>query len=611
MKTIFKYILVVVMPIVLASCAYDFSEDYYNDIEIVDPGVNLILTGLSAGEAVSSSRIIEYTFTNVSSQDFEMTVLLDGQEIFTNSETSGEFYLYIDDLNDGEHTLTLSYIYPSGTGSLADVLNGEFFVGETSINFSVDMSLASPFGIESVVIEEGSIYITLNPIADFNFDEAFLIIKNEYDFLIEERPITEEDLADLEIHDNETIIYNPSYAIKVRNAFDEQTSEFLQLDTPRMIFDVEPLAYESFRLTYNAHPLYNNFDAIRFNYTYPAVGGLLHDVNTQGGETIVDRGFYFGETFTVNFKVYRDNSVIENINEQLQVGDNLPITDFEDITYVAALDKYFILDVTLANALDLHQLNAQTFEIENSQTITTLQFSGDFNALEIEPVTNNLIINLNEEAFVVNPNTLSIVSAFDENSFNSDLIGPDVFYRGDYVIFEEPWSSGNVEIFEKDTGLLKFEIDKTTNFFSAVDASYFYANGGLYQLQANDFTFVNTIQDTYNNTAAPPLERMAFNLETNTAVFGWYRNTYYLDLASNTQNRITDPDNVYEVLYTDDGRPFINSNHFSAGNRSHIYDLNTDETLIIDTFAQQAYRYLNGVIFSPNGFYLQSNLYTN
>ena len=610
LKIRIKTTLFAAILLLATSCTYNFSEDYFNEIQINDPSVSIALNGFTPGEETSSSKLVQYVITGPGSE-FEMIVKIDEVEIYRSQESTGEFYLFVDDLADGEHKLAIEYLFPTNSGSLADSLGGEYFIGGATYDFTVDKSLANSFGIASINIVQGSIYITLNPIVNNNFDEAYLLIKNEFGFVLEERLISQADLTDLEIHDAQTVIYNPSYAIKIKNSFVEDTSDFVFLPTIKMNFTIEPLLYRSFKLIYNEHPLYANFDTIGFDYTYPFTGSSFHNLNPQGGETIIDYGYYFGETFSVNFKIFKNNSLIENIHEQLQVGNNLPISYFEEITYISSIDKYFLIDVTNSNELVIHQLNGQSLEVEDSQTLATLNFSGHFKSLEVDPTSNALIINLNGKALIFNPVTFSIANTHNAIDYNVNKVSADVYYRGEYVILEDPWPSGEVLIYEISTGDLKFNISKTTNFFSAVDASYFYANRGLYKLQAGNFIFLNNIQDSQNNTDAPSLEHMTFDNVSNSAVFGWYRNTYYLDLTNNTQNYIWDPDVVYDVKYTDDGKPFINSSHFSAGTKSHLYDVNINETRIINTFGQQSYRYFNGVIFSPNGFYLESDLYTN
>ena len=611
MKLEIKATFIVAILLFATSCTYNFSEDYFNEIQANDPNVNITLTGFTDGEETSSSKTVQYTITGVGNDEFEMIVKVDEVEIYRSQEKTGEFYLLVDNLVDGDHQLTVEYIFPTNSGSLSDSVGGEFFIGGVVYDFTVDKSLANSFGIASVNIVQGSIYITLDPITDDNFEEVYLLIQNEFGFVIEERPISQEDLTDLEIHDDQTVFYNPSYAIKVKNAFAEDTSDFVSLPTTKMKFTLEPLSYSSFKLIYNEHPLYGNFDSMAFEYTYRFSGLDFHSVNPQGGETIINYGYFFGETFSVNLKMYKNNSLIGNIFEQLQVGSSLPISGFEEITYISSIDKYFLIDITTVNELVIYQLNGQSFEVENSRTLATLDFSGDFKSLELDPISNALIINMNKRALIFNPVTFSIVSTHNAVSYNSNKASADVYYRGEFVILEDPWPSGEVLIYEIATGIQKFSINKTTNFFSAIDASFFYANGGLYKFQAGNFVFVNAIQDSQNNRNAPALVHMTFDKLSNSAVFGWYRNTYFLNLENNTQNYIWDPDDVYDVKYTDDGRPFINSSHFSAGTRSHIYDVNINKTRIIDTFGQQSFRYFNGVIFSPNGFYLESNLYTN
>lgn len=609
MKSEIKVMFFLVGMLFITACTFDFSEDYFKEIPTNKSNGNIKLSGFINGEKTSSSKMIQYVISGTGYNDFEMIVKVDEVEIYRSQERKGEFNFFVDNLVDGEHKLIIEYAFHTGSGSLADAVGREIFVDTATYNFTLDKTLSNPFGIKSVSIVGGSIYIDLNPITDNNFEKAFLLIKNEYGFIVEERPISQVDLSDLQIQDDKTIMYNPSYAIKVKNAFAEKISEFVLLPTSKLNFTLEPIQYDSYKLRYNGHPFYGNFDAIGMEYFNYLVGNSYHTLLPQGGESIISNKFYFGTTNSIKIKIIKNNSVIGEIIEQLQLGENLPVSQFEEITYISSLNKYFIIDVSKTNELIIYQLNGQTFEIENLKKLATLDFSGDFNSLEVDPISNALIINMNKRALVFNPLTFSVIGNYNAVDYNNNRANADVYYRGKYVILEDSALSGEVLIYEIASGLQKFSINKTTKFFSAVDASFFYANRGLYKLQAGNFVFVKTIQDTQNNTGAPALEHITFDKLSNSAVFGWYQNTYYLDLSNYKQTYIWDTAIVYDVKYTDQGRPFINSNHFSAGNKSHIYDVNLNKTKLIDTFSQQSYRYFNGYIFSPNGFYLKSNLF--
>lgn len=595
----------------VTGCTYDFSEDYYKEIALKDPNISIFLTGFTNGEERSSSKVVKYAFSGVGNGEFEMIVSVDEKEIHWSQERTGEFYLAIDELEDGQHKLRIEFGFPSNSGSLASKLGGEYYTGTAEYSFAVDRTLAGSFGIKSVNLVEGSIYIKLNPVTDDNFEEAYLLIHNEDGYVVEERLISQQDLTDLEIHDNKTLLYNPGYAIVVRNPFAENTSEMVRLSTPKMEFTTEVLGYKKFKLSYTAHPLYANVDKIGFDYSYNYSGGKFYTLDLRGGETIVDMGYSFGEKFRVNFMIFRGEAIIGHIFEDLQIGKSLPVSFFEEIIYVPSIDKYFILDVNFSNELVIHQLNGSTFAVEKSKSLVPFMSKADLNSVEIDPATNSLIINMNQKALLFNPVAFSIASTYKATDFNSQKPYADVYYRGNYVILENSWAAGEVSIYEKATGILKFNVEKTTKFFSAVDAGFFYVNGGLYELQAGNFVFVKRLQDSENNVDAPALEFMTFDKKSNTAVFGWYRHTYYLDLARNTQKYLWEPDDVYDVKYSDDGRPLINSYHFSAGTKSHLYDASTNEIRSVDTYGRQTFRYFNGHIFSPNGFYLESDLYIN
>ena len=323
MRLIIKNTVLISILLFITSCTYDFSEDYFKEIPINKPNVNISLIGFTNGENTRSSKMVQYTINGVVNYEFEMVVRVNEVEIYRNQERTGEFYLFVDNLNDGIYNLTIEYIFPTNSGSLADALGGEFYTGGISYSFNLDKSLASPFDIASIDIIEGSIYINLNPIPDNNFEEAFLVIKNEYDYIIEERPITQEDLTDLVIHDDQTVIYNPSYSIKIRNAFKEDISDFVLLPTTKINFILDNISYNTYKFTYNGHPLYGNFDTMSIKYYDSSDSNRSNDrdlnLNPLGGEDIITTTFYPDNlVYIPTLRLYKNGFLIEEIYDPSQ-----------------------------------------------------------------------------------------------------------------------------------------------------------------------------------------------------------------------------------------------------------------------------------------------------
>ncbi|WMI64459.1 hypothetical protein RBH94_10340 [Aestuariibaculum sp. YM273] len=314
----FPYILLVAITLLnLLNCTYDFSEDYFEKIKVYEPNVIVKLNGFTNEEETHASKVVKYAITGFVSNEFEMVVKVNDKEIYRSYDKTGEFYLYVDELDDGKHNLTIEYLFPTNSGSLANVLDAEFYTGGAAYVFNLDKTLATPLGIDSINIIEGSIYINLNPIVDYNFVDAFLVIKNENDYIIEERPISQEDLTDLVIHDDKTIIYNPSYAIKIKNAFREDISDFVLLPTAKMNFILEYVNYYDRKMTYNAHPFYGNFDTIIMEYYDANNGGnKYHSINPLGDEVIIHHNFGWYTNISIYYpilKFYKNGIQIERI----------------------------------------------------------------------------------------------------------------------------------------------------------------------------------------------------------------------------------------------------------------------------------------------------------
>jgi hypothetical protein len=605
-KSFIKTVFFFFIALFFTHCSYTYSEDYFNDVELPSPDINISLLGFTNGEVLNESRLVNYSITGSGGNLGDVLVEIDDDVIFNSSSRLGQFAIDVDRLENGNHELIISFEFPTNSGSLADSLQAELFSGTVTYSFTVDKSLADSFGIASVDIIQGSIFINLNPITDTNFDEAFLLIKKNGS-VVEELLISQQQVNDLQIHDSETFFYNPEYAIKVKNTFEEKISDYVLLTTPQMELEQLPILYDNFDLIYSGHPLYGNFDSIGIEYSHLGVSGLEYLIPT-GGTTNINRPFTFGLPVPMRLNFYKNGSFISDIFVELKLGENLPVSDFIDLTYDNSVDNYYVLSQT-NSMLTMTELDRSSLTVNRNVNLATLLSQSDFKSLDILPSTNLLAINLKGKSLIFDTSSFSLIETILATSYNVNKANALVYVKGDYVVLDDDFSSGEVIIYDKITRIEKYRSAKMTNFFMANDASYFYVNGDLFELQSGTFNFSRTMRDSVNNRDALPLTYMAFDTANNTVVFGWFRDAYYLDLNSNNQNYIWGSGDVRSVNFTETGQPFMNSNHFSGGNRSHLYDVANNELLSIATLTLN--KYFNGSIFSPSGVYLITDLYTN
>lgn len=605
-----KYFLLILIPFLFIGCDFQFSEDFYVNLEQNVPDSQVSLQDFVNNQKVNASKEIRYNYLSSSKNKlYQLKVFVDQTEIFlTTTETNGQFYLYIDDLSDGNHTLKLEYIVSSGSGSLADLNNGEAYIRTDEYVFRIDKSLAEPFSIKNVEIRDGTIYVSWNQVQDTNFNEAYLIVKNEEGYVVNEQLITEADINNFQFNDTETIVYNPSFAIKVKNAFQEKTSPFVALLTDKMTFDLVPEDLEHFKLNYSAHPLYGNFDALYFEYYAPNSGNREYSINPKGGELIANGSFFGHEMFT-KLRFNKNGVEVGNYFEDLFIGKKLELENFEEIFYSKNLNKYFVLDLDINRNIIIYQLNGDDFNIEKSVNILTVNHVFDFLDLQNVVASNDLVLNFKGKSIVFDMATFTTKEMLLSTDYNSQKTSTKMYLRNNFIVLEDDWPSGEVIIYEKSTKIEKFRIRKTTDFFSSPNLKYFYANKDLYKNNNGIFTFLTAIKDEDN--VSNPVEYSAFSSDEKHYSFSWNQNTNILNTDNLDVNKIHGPVKVSDLIFTPENNVLTTSNHFSAGDMVELYNVNSNKVKFIRVVGSYytKFRYLNGYLFSMDGKYVKTDLY--
>jgi hypothetical protein len=601
------WLVVTVIVINFTNCSYNFEEDYYENFNRNEPSLAIQLTNFIASEEVGSSKTVEYTISGATTNQFNILIMVDGVRIHQNNEPSGSFYLEIDDLEIGEHFLEIEFSYATGSGSLADQLGAEFYSGEASYPFVVDDSIADPVLIESIDIINGSIHINLSAVIDDNFEEVYLLI-DEAPGVVREVEITQDQLQNQLIIDTETFVDEPRFAIKTKNPFIERVGPYTLLEMEPIIFKLEPINEDSFKIVNTPHPLYGNFDQLTLRYTYPFANSISVDLNPQGGEVVVNEPYIFDENMSVPVSYRRNGDFLRSDYATLEFTTPLPFGSYSQINYSTSLDKYFLAQSD-SNTINIHQLNGQTRELEQS---VSLNSQGFVIKMETEPTTNNLILTTgNQESIVFNPSTFTVINVYHKNDYNRSLGYSKIWYRGNYIILEENDRRGIVEIYNINSGQLKFTGTKSNIFSSAVDASYFYINDTMYKLQSDQFVSAYTVMDTAWNTPAFFLEQMVIDVNINKAIYADYGNsTHYMDLSTGIAQRLDAYSNNPRLSFTDTGKMLIVGDFGErTGKTAVLYDPTTGIDRRINVQEGIRNEYLNGVLFSYRGYYLETELY--
>ena len=144
------------------ACEYDPSGN--NFVELTPPE-DYIPIEISLNDVNPSDTIYLYQNTSISikiiSQKdlLQAAVLLDGREYANMWNNSLSFVINPDQLSEGVHKLTVNATFSSGTGSLAEMMGLEAYMGELSWNIRVIHNLQDGFELGYRINDEGFLEI--------------------------------------------------------------------------------------------------------------------------------------------------------------------------------------------------------------------------------------------------------------------------------------------------------------------------------------------------------------------------------------------------------------------------------------------------------------------
>ena len=158
--------------ILLLSTIYLFSSCEYepngNNFVELTPPEDYIPIEISLNNVNPSDTIYVYQNTSISikintpKKLRQIIILLDGQEYTNMWDNSLNFILRPEQISEGVHKLTVNAVFATGTGSLADMMGLEGYMGELSWNIRVIPNLESLFKVEYRVNEDGFLEIYWN-----------------------------------------------------------------------------------------------------------------------------------------------------------------------------------------------------------------------------------------------------------------------------------------------------------------------------------------------------------------------------------------------------------------------------------------------------------------
>lgn len=592
--------------LLITSCSFDFSEDYYKEIELVEPSSNLNFRNFRNGETLSNSKVIDYNL-NISgdNQLFGLSINIDNVEVSQSYTLQGSFYIGLENLEDGEHTLDFVYNLKSESGSMADIFGLEIYQVKESFIFTVDKSLVTPFEIKTIEIKDGTIYLNWDKIEDNNYPETYLLIQDGYQF--NEILLTQEILESKRYHDNLSVSDKITYSIKTRNSFEEKYGEEKVLDL-KDIFKVtlEIDARKALILKWNEHPLYANFDCLSLSFA-PQI-----DIDKKGGERILNSYNPFGSNWFVNFNIVRDSYNVGYVENELYLGDRFNFQFLSDYYYDTVHQKLYGLELVGDNyygairKVVLHHLDSDNLSLIKSTEVGYTEYSF---AQFAKNTNGNMIVNLSDFVLELDPTSLSILKKYETSDYYTvpQHYQVNTSYINGTLIVEDYNNYGEVRFYNATTkelvNTLKkksvFKVSKSGNFFIINHELYSSENGNitkLYELTNPDIELQSIVHVSHKD------EIILSYISNHPIVF---------NINTTTTSEITALTNVSNMSYDSASQKvLLFQGYYRNTTVANVYDSDTKKINSLQCtnfgFQNYFYQYQNNILIAPNGYYIKN-----
>lgn len=610
-----KVLLLTLTVQLFVNCNYEFSEDYFLEIEQSEPNAILRLEEFSNNIILQQPVTVSYEYDgNNISRLFEVRFYIDDTQILSSANNLGDFHIDSDSLSEGSHILKVEYVFSSGTNSLADINNLEVYIKTEQYNFYIDKSPPSPVVLKTVEIVDGTIYISWDPILETNFDEAFLILKSD-GIIIKEIKLSNEELSEEQYNDKNSLCNNLNYSIKLVNRYNQSISNDLTIDIEPISIEKQIINENQLKLTWSTHPLYNNFDYFECNIVSP----FLTDLSPLGGEIIVNKSPVFGNFAPRSYsnflyfyfqKYESDNSdhLFKNIEREVFFGKPFENLNYKEFTYHIALDAYFAVELK-GSDFNILQLSSNDLVVTKSENIGNESTGLGLGDIIVDPFSNDIIIDLSTKSYLIDKESLSVKSIWKAEDFGITETYIRTFYRNNYL-FIDNLRTDELSIYNVETRDRVYIAPRNYYFKVSDDGKYFYNNNAIYKIE-NDVVTQITSTDGTNGF----IHSIEFIPDQNKCVYSnLFQNPVIFDFSTGSKTTLFQISEVRELEYDIKSQKLLfGQYHTSSGDRSfvNIYEFDTNAFKRLEVYDDHYggfYRLLNGKLIYSSGLYLDHYL---
>jgi len=501
--------------LIFSSCQYDFSDDFYNEIENKNTEIEITFQNFTDNMNIDVPISVNYLINNNKAhKSNEINIYINQQLISSGYRKSGKFAINPYELGEGEYTLRLEYIYISNTNTLADKIGNQTYVTNTELNFKVVKLNSVKIRVKSAELFEGSVKVSWDTNFAKHIESGILYISTEFS-LLEEVNLNLGQLLKGEYIDTKSTNEILKYEICSDKDAGRVYNDELRFECKTPSIKTEIVDYDNIKVTIGKHPLFANFDYYIFEHFYNE-----NKISSTGGVAIINTSPHIIEpTYRLDemslFKA-KNNSLNGRSNRLILnyfIGERYTHLNKSDYIYSPIINKYLAAELigenTAEKTLYIHSLSSN-LSIAKSKFIANT--NSEKLSISIDPQSKNYIVDLDKETYLLDNSTLEIIKRTIISDFTTEEIESECFYRNNSFIVKDK-TNNKIQIFNSDTKEKIEEIPYNYNFDISETGNHFNIDNNVYELENNVCTIIYTHENRIRKATYIDNENLMFYLD--------------------------------------------------------------------------------------------------
>jgi len=480
MKSLFFFFIIAAL---LISCEYKTNEDYFREVEppAAFAPIEINLNDVDPADTIYiiDQTVLTFGLNTYSRELKELHFMLGTNELHPSS--GNKLVIRPVDFDAGKYKLTVVAAFSSGTGSLADMMGMEGYMGEISWNICIIKNF------------NPELKLGYRKNAD-NFLELYWDTQHVPAAIFEKYEVSAPKSITITDQSHKSVVLedyiyghaNSSVTlyIKCADGYSRTYYQSLSFDSP-----VPKLYFENQGV--NKLRVYWDKPFANARYVLEIMNGTAHYETNDTSIVIATPPF----TTTVNYwlNMYPENSTTTETIYYLIKGYSLGARGIYayDATYYKFQNKILAVSGRLLYSVDLQTLN-ETVEIE----------SGSYSKISCVPGSNKIAVMQRNSFFIYDESFINpvIVYKSDDSFRDTDFFG----LTNNERLFIVDYYSANCEVYNANTGELLFTFDiveKPASRSVSADGKYFCCASGngltIYMVGVSGIENALTLPNSY------------------------------------------------------------------------------------------------------------------